>query len=144
MSSTVEIWQLLDDEQRHLICLIWAYFLQNNQWMPVRALRKEFGGITKVRALIKELGGSIVIISEGQDPQQCVLTTLGVLLSDQGEQYERLLADYLRFVYDKCNEEPERDKIKSQEVAEALQFNPDEITALGGLFKIGSRFAGGG
>lgn len=135
MSSTIDIRKQLGDEKQRLISTIWAYFVQNNGWMPVRGLHKEFGGKVEARALIEQLGGSVVFIPDQTTPQQYTLTTLGVLLSDQGERYERLLADYLKFVQEKAYDEPSRTTIKSQEVGDALNLKLSEVMALGKLLQ---------
>jgi hypothetical protein len=143
MPTTEDIRKRVTAVHRDLISSIWKYFLKEGEWIPVRVLHKQFGGKSKARPLIEELGGSVVFIPEEAGLSRYRLTLLGVLLSDRGEHYEKLLAEYLRFVSQKCYEEPTRTYVSSEEVADALGLEPEQMAAMGHL--IGDhRFSSGG
>lgn len=143
MTSTEQIRESLTDDQKDALSIIWDYFLSEGEWIPLRALHKQFGGKAEARAILDRLGGSIVSILERPDLDRYRLTLLGILLTSNGEGYEQLLARYLRFVKEKSYEEPKRTDVSCEEVAQALRLNSQEVTILGHLVQYDRLSSGG-
>ena len=104
----------LTDEQRKILTAIWRYFRKHNQWIPVRLLHQTCGGKPKVRTSLEQLGGSIVFDFEESGLSHYHLTFLGILLTEEGQNCERLLIRYLAYVFEKCAAEPLRTHVNSQ------------------------------
>src|SRR5947209_15387107 len=85
-------------QQRSALTACWRYYCENGQWIAIRRLHNEHGGKSVVRPALDDLGGSIVFEQEDPTTTRYQLMFLGVLLTDEGEQYEQLLAQYLRFL----------------------------------------------
>jgi hypothetical protein len=143
MSSTEQIRESFTDDQKDALSIIWDYFLSEGEWIPLRALHKQFGGKAEARAILDRLGGSIVSILGRPDLDRYQLTLLGILLTSNGEGYEQLLARYLRFVKEKSYEEPKRTDVSCEEVAQALRLNSQEVTILGHLVRYDWLSSGG-
>jgi hypothetical protein len=133
MTSTEQIRESLTDDQKDALSIIWDYFMSEAEWIPLRALHRQFGGKAEARAILDRLGGSVVSILEQPDLDRYRLTLLGVLLTPDGEEYEQLLARYLRFVKERAYEEPKLTRVSCEEVAQALRLSSREVTILGHL-----------
>jgi hypothetical protein len=123
----------VSDRQREILTAIWRYFLEQHQWIPIRLLHKLFGGKASARPRLEQLGGSIVFESEANRTKHYQLTLLGILLTDEGEDLEKLLASYLRYAQEKCELEPLRTDVTSQEAEADLGLAPEQSARLGYL-----------
>jgi hypothetical protein len=141
--SQVEILRnQITDEQRALLSAVWSYFRRHKQWVPVRVLHRNHGGKLRVHQALEELGGSIVVEEpdrSGRDLYQ--LTLLGVLLTEHGEQYEQLLAQYIEYM---AQGDPHSTEIRSQDVAQVLKLDAENLILLGDLINLGRLFGSPG
>jgi hypothetical protein len=119
------------------------HYLDQREWMPVRAFHKEFGGKEAAEELLESAGGSIVFRTDETGYKSYRLTLLGVLLAEKGSDYLELIAKYLRFAKEKAYQEPKRTHIHSSEVMEALDLDQMEIDLLGWLLRYGWLSSGG-
>jgi hypothetical protein len=132
-------------QQRDILSTIWNSFQENDRWIPVRLLHYACSGKRVVRPALERLGGSIVFEIEETENTVYQLTLLGVLLTEQGDYCQTLIADYLRYTASMCNTEPQRKRMSSREVSAALKLAPKESILLGKLIRLYSYpFSGGG
>jgi hypothetical protein len=97
-----------------------------------------------VQPAIHKLGGSIIYEQADTTTTRYVLTILGAFQSEEGEQCEQLLAQYLGFLVKLAAKEPLRDYVNSQEVSAALALTQEQSTALGYLISLSSFAPRGG
>src|SRR6266498_3081850 len=123
----------MTDIQRAALTACWRYYCENGQWIAIRRLHSEHGGKPLVRPALEQLGGSIIFEQRDSTTLRYQMMFLGVLLTEDGEQYEQLLAKYLGFLVTFSQQEPDRISVKSHEVAAALSLSDEEIILLGTL-----------
>jgi hypothetical protein len=130
----------ITDIQRAALTACWQYYCDNGQWISIRRLYNEHGGKSVVRPALDDLGGSVIF--EQQDPTipRYQLMFLGVLLTDDGERYEQLLAQYLGYLVTISQQDPDRISVKSEEVAGALNLTQEQTILLGILLYVGEPF----
>jgi hypothetical protein len=118
-------------QQCSLLTSCWRYYCENGQWITIRRLHSEHGSRSVVRPALDDLGGSIIF--EQQDPTttRYQLSFLGVLLTNEGEQYEQLVAQYLGYLVALSQHEPDQQIVKSHEVAVALNLTQEQTVLLG-------------
>lgn len=131
----------LTEDQRTILNAIWDYFLTHHQWIPVRVLHQRFGKAT-ARSALEQLGGSIVFEARDSGKECYQLSFLGVLLTHQGEEGERLLVKYLEYLRQRFLSDPEIERVTSQEVEAALRLDTQKSSLLNQLINI-SRLWGG-
>src|SRR5258706_8910668 len=119
----------LSPEQRAILTACWKHYRENGQWIDVRQLYFNEGGQEVVQREIEKLRGSIIFEQGDTTTTRYVLTLLGVFLSEQGEQSEQLLAQYLGFLVKLAAKEPVRDYVNSQEVVASLALTQEQNTA---------------
>ena len=98
-----------------------------------------FGGKSKVWPLLEQLGGTIVFEYDEHavNIKYYQLTLLGVLLTDQGDDYAELLTRYLKYVSEQCSLDALLTKVHSQKVAADLGLNLEQTFVLGHLIRLG-------
>lgn len=136
----------LTDDQRALLTAIWDYCQQKNQWIPRQVLHGTFQALGKagVRNALHQLGGSIVFESREDGKERYKLTALGSLLTDQGQEAERLLIRYLGYIREQYRSNPEIEKVSSQDVESNLGLTPQQSRTLRNLIELGHFYGGGG
>ncbi len=144
MTSFLKLRNAISPEQRNLLTTIWRYYLANKQWIPIRTLHNGFGGKSKVWPSLEQLGGTIVFEYEEHAVKYYQLTLLGVLLTDQGDEYAELLARYLKYVSVQCALDPLLTNVRSQKTAADLGLSQEQTAVLGYLIRLGPFSSGGG
>lgn len=134
----------LTDDQRKILTTVWNYFHERKKWIPARVLHR--GDMAKVWQALNKLGGKIVWEYEDSVGKYYELSFLGILLTEEGPNFEQLLARYLAYLAQKCIEEPGRIQLSSQEIETDMGLDPDQVALLGYLVNIGKFFyrSGGG
>ena len=146
MSTTAELREILDQEKLQLLTAIFDHFAELHEWIPERALHKQFGGKEKVRPALQEIGGRVVFLSEDTRDRfrRYELTLLGMLLTQHGPKLEKLLATYLSFARAKAIQDPQSSGIRSSEAAEGMRLDSDQVKQLGWLLSQAHQFRSGG
>jgi hypothetical protein len=130
----------ITDIQRAALTACWKHYCEYGEWINIRLLHKKQGGKSTARPALEDLGGSIVFEQADATTTRYQLTLLGVLLTDEGKQYEELLAQYLRFLITLSQQDPERNNVKSEEVAVALNLTQEQTFLLSILLYVGEPF----
>jgi len=132
----------LTNDQRVILNVIWERFRDQNDWIPRRILQQRFGK-PAVHACLEQLGDSVVreFQDDGKDCYR--LTFLGVLLTDQGEESEQLLARYLEYVRKRSKSDPSLEWVGSQEVEAALGLPSHRSRLLRQLIRLSHWWGGG-
>lgn len=146
MPTTCEIREMLGEEKCGLLTAIYDYFIEHGEWIPERELHKRRGGKRKVRQALQDVGGQAVYLSEETSTsiRRYELTLLGMLLTQYGEEFEDLLANYLSFAKERAIEDPKLTDISSLEVAKDMNLDQKHIMKLGRLLDRGYQFGTGG
>lgn len=142
MHNLTEIRAKLTDDQRASLNSIWHYHFERDKWMPVAALYRRFGKETTLAAF-SSLSASIVAEHPGHGERRFVLTFLGELLTEKGEEAERLLERLLGYMREKLRTDPEFNEVDSEEVRATLGLTDDESRLLSRTYWC-SRLSGGG
>jgi hypothetical protein len=132
----------LTADERVQINAIWEYFRDQNQWIPGRLLHQRFGKAA-VRAVVAQLGENLVREERDEDEERCRLTFLGVLLTDQGRESERLLVRYLEYVRDRYRGDSRVEWVGSAEVEAALALTQEQSRHLRQLIRLSHWWGGG-
>ena len=128
--------------QREFVSTLWRFYQDHSQWVPGRLLYQHFGRAA-VQAHLAELGENLVQGFREDGKEQYRLTFLGVLLTDQGEESECLLARYLGFVRDRYRADPRLEWVGSVEVDAALGLTPEQSRHLRQLLRLSHWWGGG-
>jgi hypothetical protein len=120
---------------------IWEYYRDQNQWIPSHLLHQRFGEAA-VQAALAQLGENLVR-EDRQEENRCRLTFLGVLLTDQGKESERLLIRYLEYVRDRYQADSRVEWVGSAEVETALALTPEQSRHLRQLIRLSHWWGGG-
>ena len=132
----------LTAEERVHLNAIWEYFRDQNQWIPSRLLHQRFGGAA-VQAALARLSENLVREEREEGENRCRLTFLGVLLTDQGKESERLLIRYLEYVRDRYQADSRVEWVGSAEVEAALALTPEQSRHLRQLIRLSHWWGGG-
>ena len=132
----------LTNDQRVILNAIWERFRDQSDWISRRILQQRFGK-PAVHACLEQLGDSVVreFQDDGKDCYR--LTFLGVLLTDQGEESEQLLARYLEYVRKRSKSDPSLEWVGSQEVEAALGLPSHRSRLLRQLIRLSHWWGGG-
>jgi hypothetical protein len=137
-----EIRQKLSSLQKNLLEVIWKHYQVKKEWPTLRELKSRFG-IEEVKKAISTMGRGIGYDETGGSRwMRYRLTLLGVLLSENGKAFEKLLERFVEFQRQIFNDNPLKDLSTSQEIAKALELTSEETKLLGELLWIGN-FGGG-
>lgn len=132
----------LTGQERAVLTAIWGYHVQKGKWIPRRVLHVQFSGKAAVRPALQALGGSVVFESRDDGQEVYKLTLLGVLLSDEGLEAQRLLSRYLDWVRKVVLNDPEINHIESAAVQAALNLSMEETQTLSRLIGLGLLWSG--
>ena len=122
----------LTRNQCDILNAIWRYYLEHDKWIPSRVLHHEYSKAT-VQSALEQLGGSIVFESAEIPKAHYQLTFLGILLTEQGEEYQKMLVQYLEYVREKFGSNPEIEMVSNQELDAAMHLTQDQSRLLGQL-----------
>jgi len=132
----------LDQLQKDLLEQSWECFQEGGTWLALRQLNSRYGK-DEVKKAISRLGGNVG--QEIRDSQKkwtvYRLTLLGVLLTKNGVDYEKLLLRFLECQRECYQQEPLKPYIEAAEIEETLKLNQAQIPMLGQLIALG--FLGG-
>ncbi len=132
----------LTDTQRKILNRIWAYYQSQTKWIPARVIHRELGK-EAVLSAVKSLGGSVVRKTFDPTQRECYeVTLLGVVLSDDGQEAEDLLARYFDYVRSQFLQNPEIGKVTGEEVKQAIQLTDEQKRFLAQLIQLGSFWTG--
>jgi len=132
----------LTEDQGDIVNAIWEHYRDRGEWIPCRVLDQRFGKAT-VLACLGLLGANIICRMEDDGEEYYRLTFLGVLLTDQGEESEQLLARYLEYVRNRYAENPRLEWVGSREVEAALNLTADRSQHLRQLIRLSHWWGGG-
>ncbi len=132
----------LTGEQRTILNAIWSHFRDHTQWVPRRLLHQRFGK-PAVQACLEQLGDGIIREFEDEGKHWYRLTFLGVLMTEQGEESEGLLARYLEYVRKRSKSDPTLEWVGSQEVEAALGLTVERSRLLRQLIRLSHWWGGG-
>jgi len=132
----------LTDRQRAILNATWEHYRDRGEWIPCRVLQHLFGKAT-VLACLGQLGADVICGLEDDEEEYYRLTFLGVLLTDQGEESEQLLAGYLEYVRKRYEDDPRLEWVGSQEVEAALNLTADRSYLLRQLIRLSHWWGGG-
>lgn len=132
----------LSNFQREILNIIWMYYREQRQWISTRVLHHKFDR-SSVRSALNQMGGSIVFEARAEGKECYKLTFLGTLLTDQGEELEQLLVEYVGYVRDQFLSNPEIASITNQALQAALGLTADQTRLLGQIIWL-SNFYGDG
>ncbi|MBI4572097.1 MAG: hypothetical protein HY713_02270 [candidate division NC10 bacterium] len=144
-TSLVEIEILrkrLTGDQCAILNTIWSHFRDHTQWVPCRLLHQRFGK-PAVQACLEQLGDGIIREFEDEGKHWYRLTFLGVLMTEQGEESEGLLARYLEYVRNRWKSDPTLEWVGSQEVEAALGLTAERSRLLRQLIRLSHWWGGG-
>jgi len=131
----------LTAEERVHLNAIWEYFRDQNQWIPaVSSISGSAGPRCRPPGTVERKPGS-GRTEEGEN--RCRLTFLGVLLTDQGKESERLLIRYLEYVRDRYQADSRVEWVGSAEVEAALTLTPEQSRHLRQLIRLSHWWGGG-
>lgn len=131
----------ITDKQRSALTTIWKHYCEHGQWIDTRLLHHKEGGKPVVRPALEQLGGSLIFEQEDATTTRYQLTFLGTLLTEEGEHYEQLLAQYLGYLVALSQQDPLRDYVSGQEVATELNLNSERTIVLGNLIHLSNLFS---
>ena len=134
--------QRLTDVQRAILNATWEHYRDRGEWIPCRVLHHQFGKAA-VLACLGQLGANVICGMEDDGEEYYRLTFLGVLLTDQGEKSEQLLAGYLEYVRKRYEDNPRLEWVGSQEVEAALNLTADRSYLLQQLIRLSHWWGGG-
>lgn len=142
---------MLTEEQRKIINAILAHFLderfQYSPWIRSGILDHVLGYEEgQIKNILKPLGGSIAYENPNTgEGDRFVLTPLGFLLTERGEDIEIVLAKYLEYIrqqfIDSFGVGP---RISLQKMSEAKELTADQLTLLRRVLIWFNDFFGGG
>jgi hypothetical protein len=132
----------LTAQERAILNTTWEHYRDRNQWIRCRALDQQFGK-AGVQACLGQLGANIISRMEDDGEEYYRLTFFGVLLTDQGEEAEELLARYLEYVRNRCTDEPRLEWVGSQDVEGALNLTAGRSRLLRQLIRVSHWWGGG-
>ena len=132
----------LTAEERAILNTTWDHYRDRNEWIPCRTLHHRFGK-AGVQACLGQLGANVISRMEDDGGEYYRLSFLGVLLTDQGEEAEQLLARYLEYVHNRFRDDPRLEWVTSQDVEGALNLTAGRSRLLRQLIRV-SRWWGGG
>jgi hypothetical protein len=124
-----ELRSRLSTPQRDIINTTWSYYREKGYGIPVLTIIEKFGSEAEVRAALENLGGDVIFIRDNEaEIRRFDLTYLGYLLTDQGEELERLLASYLEYIQRQLKNDIEVSSINLQEAMDSLGFSDEQQT----------------
>ena len=132
----------LTGEQRSALNAIWDHYRDQGEWILRSSLEQRFGAAA-VREALEALGANLVAEVEEEGRHGCRVTFLGVLLTDQGPEAERLLSRYLEYVRDRWRKDPRLEWVGSQEVEAALGLTAERSRLLRQLIRVSHWWGGG-
>src|SRR2546425_1651833 len=108
--------------QRRLLNSFWQHYLSTQHWPLVLEIHSRYDK-KRVEPAVRGLGGSVVFEQGGHsDTARYELTIIGVMLTDNAEAYEDLIARYLEYRRDLFLTKPQKQEVASFETQEALQL----------------------
>ncbi len=138
--SLTDLRKGLTGSQRAFVDAIWTHFRMEHAW-PTGAVLQTRLGDGACAAACASLGPRVVRAVETGAAYQ--LTFLGVLLTSQGEDAERLLVRYLEYVRDRYRDDSSLDWVGSAEVQAALRLGADDSDLLRQLIRLSHWWGGG-
>lgn len=132
----------LTDDQRATLNAAWKHYRDHGAWIPCQTLHRLLGKAT-VLACLGQLGADIICGLEDDGEEYYRLTFFGVLLTDQGDESEQLLARYLEYVRNRFRDNPRLEWVGSQEVEAALDLTADRSRLLRQLIRLSHWWGGG-
>ena len=123
----------LKPEHKRLVNEFWNQHQQTGQWPTTRSIHGRFGGKSEVKRHLQTLGGGIVFERPDQPGSRYELSFVGILLTESGDEYTKLLVKYLGFLRKKLYEDPERRDFTDVEISTAIKISESERRLLGKL-----------
>lgn len=132
----------LSEIQRRILRAIWNYHYENKMWIPTGTLHHQFGKAT-VQTALDVLGGTVVWEVSDAGKKRYQLKWLGILLSLSSDGAEELLTRFLNHLKELYQDNPEFERVTSQDLEGALGLTKDQTSLLEQLIRF-SPFYGGG
>jgi uncharacterized protein DUF4062 len=129
----------LTKEQKDLLDRFWRHFQEKGSWPPARVIYSP-GRRKMVREVLSPLTGNVVREERGQTGKPVfALGLLGVLLTSEGPDLEKLLASYLNFQHELFREHPEKESFESEDLMRASHMSKEDSIRLRQLIEIRNR-----
>lgn len=109
-------------ETINLLTEVWEHYRTTGQWPACRPIHSRLGK-PKVHELCAPLNGSIIYEAQQSGISHYQLGAVGVLLSRDGLNYERLLVAYLDYLRTLFKTAPEKEFVTKDELAVALKLD---------------------
>ncbi len=131
----------LDKTQQAILNSVWDYHCEHNKWIPTRVLHHKFGKPVVLNAF---QGISDDVVQKFQDnwKEFYRLTFLGILLTCDGKEWEKIITRYLGYVRELFMLNPEIEKIDSRDVESTLYLSADQSRILYNLLIVSNLHGG--
>lgn len=126
----------VSNESRALVDILWNEYLTSGQWPSSRVLHSSHGK-SYVREFLRPLTGNAVFEQEDyRGGSRYELTRLGVLLVSDGERLQKLLANYVSYLFQLFKKNPLKETITCLEAQTALSLTGEDAVLLGKLIGV--------
>ncbi len=125
----------LNDTQRKYLNLFWRYYLDQNQWPTTFEIHREHDPDIIYKSLAS-LSGNLVFENYDSQGDRYELHLAGILLTKNGEKYQKLrirLLEFLRRKYFQKKREGNANQYSDEEIGQALKLNEEQRALLGKL-----------
>lgn len=130
--------------QLKLLDQFWEQYRTTHEWPIARVVYSEYGK-AEVRSALSALGGNVVREERDQRGHgRLHLSLLGILLTSDGVEAEKVLKRYLEFHRDLFRTNPGKDQVAHTDVQQALGLSNEDTALLGELIFFGSMYGGSG
>lgn len=127
-----EIRHKLTAKQKQLLNLFWNSFQQSGEWPQTRIIHSRHHGKEKVRECLRGFGGDVVFENENHSPGHAYqLAFVGILLTDDADNYVKLISQYLEFLRRQYQNQPERLDFTDKEILTDLNLKKEQADFLG-------------
>jgi len=141
--SEIDHWRdALNGEQRPLLNELWEYFRTKHEWPTWWEFHNPHRKMAVRNALTPLFGSVVLDIKDHLSGGRYHLTLLGILLTEKGKDYERLLLGYLESLR-RWYQAGKGRSIESSYLQTDLRLSDEETILLGQLITQGSLFSHG-
>lgn len=130
--TTVCLRENIGDEQSKLLEDSFQTYQREKAWMRARTLHLKYGGRSEAVALLNGMCGSIIWeVEDHQVGSRYQLRPLGYFATAEGWCFEQILLNYLSYLHQRVREDPDIQRIKSEDLQGSLLLNENLIKILG-------------
>ncbi len=130
MPNLDDIRRSLTNNQQQIIDAVWRRYYENyseeEEWIRCRELDLLFRSLKRTLSIIKTMSGHILYDAVRSNHRRYQLSFLGALLTEQGEEAESLLVDYLSYARERLHKNPQIETLEGKEIEKDLRLSPDQ------------------